>query len=223
MARSRSTVGIRFTVACAAVIAAVLPHAARAQSPIPQAQASPAGRPQLVTEGTFGLRIAGGSGGEALYDGSPRRNITASVGFVTPVSERFNLGAVGTVGLESEFFFGIGPRLRWDASPTVSVDVTPQYLVGKSGPGPSRLTLDLAVMHKDRVGGSLRFGSFQHLVPDPGAPDQYDYREIDRTAVLAGLRFGRKPGRAAILASAVALAGVIVVYMIACSTGSGCG
>ncbi|MBA2291863.1 MAG: hypothetical protein H0W15_05330 [Gemmatimonadales bacterium] len=223
MVRSRAIIGMRFIITFAAFVTAGLPHAAPAQAPISQAPASAAGRPLLITEGTFGLRLAGGIDGEAIYDGSPRRNITASVGFVTPVSGRFRLGAIATAGLESEFFLGIGPRLRWDATPTVSVDVTPQYLVGKSGPGPSRLTLDLAVMHKDRVGGSLRFGSFRHFVAGPGFPDPSEFSEIDRTAIFAGLRFGRKPGRAAILASVVALAGVIVVYMIACSNGSGCG
>lgn len=222
MARSRSTFGIRFTVACAAVVAAGFPHASSAQSAKPRGESSPARRPQLITEGTYGLRFTGGSDGVASFGGPPRANATASIGYVTQIADRFGIGVIGTAGLDSEFFLSIGPRLRWDATPTISVDVTPQYLVGKSGPGPSRLTLDLAVMHKDRVGASLRIGSFRHSVPGPGFPEQYEYREVDRTAIFAGLRLGRKPGRFAILADAVALAGVLGFYVIACSTGSGC-
>lgn len=222
MPRSRPTVGIRFAVTCAVVIAAVLPHAAPAQSPITPAAANPARRPLLITEGTYALRFTGGTDGVTSFGGPARANATASIGVVTPIADRFGIGVIGTAGLDSEFFLSIGPRLRLEATPTVSVDITPQYLVGESGPGPSRLAVDLAVMHRDRIGASLRIGSFRHVVAGSGVPEQYEYREVDRTAIFAGLRLGRKPGRFAILADAVALAGVFGWYVIACSTGSGC-
>ncbi|MEO5826930.1 MAG: hypothetical protein ABIR59_13650 [Gemmatimonadales bacterium] len=203
------------------LVAAGLPHAVQSQSEMHRVQTNPERRPQLITEATYAVRVTGRSDGITSFGGPARANATASIGFVTAIAGRFGIGVVGTAGLDSEFFLSVGPRLRWDATPIVSVDVTPQYLVGKSGPGPSRLALDVAVMHRDRIGASLRVGTFRHVINANG-PGEFEYGEIDRTAIFAGLRLGRKPGRFAILADAVALVGVIGLYVVACNAGSGC-
>ncbi len=202
--------------------AAVFVAAALLAGWAPQVSAQAERQVEFVTEGTYGLRLTNSTNGRTSFGGPPWGNITASLGFLTPVTPRVGVGIIGTAGLDSEFFFGIGPRLKWDATPTVSVDVTPQYLLSRSGPGPSPVTVELAVMHKDRIGGSLRFGGYRHHVAGPNFPEEFEYQEFDRIAVFAGVRLGSKPGRFAILADAIALLGVYGAYLYACNTGSGC-
>ena len=176
--------------------------------------------PKVITEATYSLRLSGRPNGSNYSGGAEFGNIAASFGAVTPVTERIGVGAVATVGLWSDFYLGLGARLRWHTSPKVAVDITPTYLVARGGdPGHPRGMLDAAVMFSDQVGISAQLAAFHVTSYDFTDPYNTIMTTRNRMALFTGLRLGSKPGRYGILADAVALAGVFGVYAVACSSG----
>lgn len=173
---------------------------------------------RLVTDATYSTRISREGYEENVFGDAPTFNISASIGFVSPIIPRFGVGVVGTVGIWDDFYFSIGPRLRWFASSTMTVDVTPQYIVNRSQPGSGRGVLDVGVMYRDAIGVSLQVGSFQRYRYNA---DFSETEVFDRTMVMAGLRLGSKPGRWGMLADAVALAGAFALFAAVCG-GGGC-
>lgn len=186
------------------------------------ASASAQGKSKLITEASYSVRLAGGPDGVNSFGGPSRFHLGAAIGTVKPVSSKFGVGAVATVGVWDDFYFAAGPRFRFHASPTVAVDVTPQLVIKRGDNTAGRGLLDLAVMYKDQIGMSVQLASF----------NQYSYGSFDengflpstvesKPALFAGFRLGGKPGRYGMLADGVALVSLISLLIIVCSN-NGC-
>lgn len=185
------------------------------------ASASAQVKSTLITEASYSARVAGGADKVNSFDGPAAVNLSAAIGMVKPVASKIDLGAVATLGVWGDFYLAAGPRLRFHASRAVAVDITPQLIVARGSSGSARGMLDAAVMYKDQIGLSVQFTAFDHYVYGPNFPIDFMTEIQRKPALFAGFRLGNKPGRYGMLADAVALAGVLTLFLLVCSN-SGC-
>jgi hypothetical protein len=192
-----------------------------ATSVIAAACAAPMGAQTFVTDATYSTRLTTQQNGNYGISGEAGRlNVAATMGYTWRIAPRLSLGPVATAGLWSELYLGIGPRISLAASPTITVDVTPSYLISRSGEmGNPRAMLDAAVMYKGKIGLSLQAAGFHqyYFHSDPYTPPLAERRTI----LFGGVRFGSKPGRVGIAADLLALTAAIAAYAIVCH-GGGC-
>lgn len=192
------------------------------------AQRTPCGRESvaackrtLVTEASYGLRMAGGADQRESYDGPAKVNISANIGVVKPVSKALAFGPVATVGVWGDFYLGLGARVRGQLSPKVTLDLTPSYLIARGSSGSGHGMLDAAVMYRDIAGVSLQLASFQQFRYVVDGPDGFGSTVEQKPALFVGLRLGSKPGRYGMVADGLAFLGALTLFLIVCSN-NGC-
>jgi hypothetical protein len=124
-------------------------------------------RIRLITEVTAGVAVR-----QSVSDKTVNRiHFAGSMGMVVPLVSRFGLGGVATAGYRNgNPYFLVGVRLRYHATPTIALDLTPGYQVTRPEAAAGAWFIDARLMHRDRVGISVQ-----------AAPSlRYDYTVIPR-------------------------------------------
>lgn len=179
---------------------------------IPLAAQTPI-RPRTITEFSLGTRLSR-SGEEAspftYNDG--KMMMVIGLGRVTPVGARTSAGGVFSLGIQDGVaYLAIGPRLRYHASTTTTIDVTPGVTLARGDELAGPFLLDAAVMHKDKIGLSIQAAAGKRRIWTALGPE----KDVSSTSLAAGLRLGGKPGRIGGAVAVVSVATAIVLFLAA--------
>jgi len=168
-------------------------------------------RPRTITEFSLGTRLTR-SGEEAspfTYDDG-KMMMVVGLGRVTPVGARTSAGGVFSLGIQDGVaYLAIGPRLRYHASTTTTLDVTASAMLARGDELAGPLVLDAAVMHKDKIGLSIQAAAGNREIWTVMGP----VKTVTSTSLAAGLRLGGKPGRIGGAVAVVSVATAIVLFL----------
>jgi hypothetical protein len=169
-------------------------------------------RPRTITEFSIGTRLVRSGEEDPFNRDNGKLMATIGLGRVTPVGARTSLGGVFSAGVQDGYgYLALGPRLRYHASETTTLDITPSLMVTRSEELAGPLLVDMAVMHNDKVGLSIQAAAGTRKVWTALGP----VKSVGSTSLAAGLRLGGKPGR---IGSAVAVASVAATIILVLTT-----
>ena len=165
-------------------------------------------RPRTITEFSIGMQIVRFSEEESPFVSDEGRLMMAiGLGRVRPVGARTSAGGVFSAGiLDGNAYLALGPRLRYHASPTTTLDLTPSVMVARNDDLTGPLLVDVAVMHKDKIGLSIQAAAGTRRIWTLSCP----VKGGRRGGCGAGLRRGGKPGRIGGAAAIGTVAGLLV-------------
>lgn len=175
---------------------------------IPLAAQTPI-RPQTITEFSIGTRLVRSGEESPFTSDNGKLMTTIGLGRVTPVGLRTSVGGIFSFGLHDGYgFLAVGPRLRYQATPTTTLDVTPSVILSRGDELPGPFLLDAAVMHKGKIGLSIQAAAGKRRIWTALGPE----KDVSGASLAAGLRLGGKPGAIGGAAAIVtAVAGVILI------------
>lgn len=150
-------------------------------------------RPRTITEFSLGTRIVRFGEEESPFASDEGKLMMAiGLGRVTPVGARTSAGGVLSAGvLDGNAYLALGPRLRYHASPTTTLDLTPSVMIARNDDLTGPLLVDVAVMHKDKIGLSIQAAAGNRRIWTLNGP----VKGVSSASFAAGLRLGGKPGR----------------------------
>ena len=165
-------------------------------------------RPRTITEFSIGARVVRFGEEESPFASDEGKLMMAiGLGRVTPVGARTSAGGVFSAGiLDGNAYLALGPRLRYHASRTTTLDLTPSVMVARNDDLTGPLLVDVAVMHKDKIGLSIQAAAGTRRIWTALGP----VKDVGSASFAAGLRLGGKPGRIGGAAAIVTVAGLIV-------------
>lgn len=165
-------------------------------------------RPRTITEFSIGMQIVRFSEEESPFVSDEGKLMMAiGLGRLTPVGARTSAGGVFSAGiLDGNAYLALGPRLRYHASPTTTLDLTPSVMIARNDDLTGPLLVDVAVMHKDKIGLSIQAAAGTRRIWTLSGP----VKDVSSASFAAGLRLGGKPGRIGGAAAIVTVAGLLV-------------
>jgi hypothetical protein len=168
-------------------------------------------RPRTITEFSIGTRVAR-SGEEAspFADDNGKMLLAIGLGRVTPVGTRTSVGGIFSAGIQDgNGYLALGPRLRYHASPEITLDVTPSMMLTHSDELAGPLLVDVAVMHTDKIGLSVQAAAGHRKIWTLDGP----VKRVSGASLAAGLRLGGKPGRIGGAAAIVTVTALILAVL----------
>jgi hypothetical protein len=175
---------------------------------IPLAAQTPI-RPRTITEFSIGTRLVLSGEENPFNSDNGKLLMVVGLGRVTPVGARTSAGGVFSLGIQDGIaYLAIGPRFRYHASTTTTIDVTTSAMLARGDELAGPLVLDAAVMHKDKIGLSIQAAAGNREIWTALGP----VKSVGSTSLAAGLRLGGKPGAIGGAAAIVtAVAGVLLL------------
>jgi hypothetical protein len=163
---------------------------------------------RTITEFSIGTRVVRFSTEQSPFASDEGKLMMGiGIGRVTPVGARTSAGGVFSAGiLDGNAYLALGPRLRYHASPTTTLDLTPSVMIARNDELTGPLLVDVAVMHKDKIGLSIQAAAGNRRIWTALGP----VKDVSSASFAAGLRLGGKPGRIGGTAAIVTVAGLIV-------------
>ncbi len=167
--------------------------------------------PRTITEFSIGARLTrSGEATSPFTDDDGKTLLTLGLGRLTPIGARTSVGGIVSAGIQDGTgYLALGPRLRYHASPTTTFDFTPSVMLSRGDELAGPVVVDVAVMHKDKIGLSIQAATGRRDVWTAMGP----VKSIHSTSLAAGLRLGGKPGRIGGAAAIITVTGVILLVL----------